>query len=325
MFRTSLVKSGVFASLCLFAWLQPTALVHAQAAPGLEPIGINEVAVQESVKTQAKAEKKTNELAQLTEGLTPQFINAFMRTRKFDVIARDDFKKILKEQDFSDSGNVDASDPKAAKPFKIKGIKYMLVPRLTNFQYTTTTDPTVSNRGRQVVKHSIITSAIGILYDTTTGKVLESVNVEAKTERYFDLVDAEHINLLKTFPADAANDIAMAMAHRVVDVIFPAKVAARGQQLTINRGSDTNIAIGQIWDAYAVGDEVRDPDTGELLTREETLVGKVQITRVEAKFSMGSVLSETTPGGITVGTVLRLPPSPLAVPLPPVPSSTPRR
>jgi len=95
------------------------------------------------------------------------------------------------------------------------------------------------------------------------------------------------------------------IAHRVTDVIFPAKVVAiEGKQVTVNRGDSTGIATGQIWNVFALGQELIDPDTKESLGRQETLVGKVKITSVLPKASNAETLQDS---GIMAGSILRRP------------------
>ena len=82
-------------------------------------------------------------------------------------------------------------------------------------------------------------------------------------------------------------------ARRFVDVIYPAKIlAVRGKVVTINRGDGTGIEKGQTWDVYALGEEMVDPDSGEVLGAEEVNVGKVKISRITPKFSQATVIED---------------------------------
>jgi len=64
--------------------------------------------------------------------------------------------------------------------------------------------------------------------------------------------------------------------------------------------------VDQIWNVYAVGEELIDPDTKESLGKEEVLVGKARIVSVQPKTATAEVLEDT---GIDKGAVLRLPPA----------------
>ena len=100
-----------------------------------------------------------------------------------------------------------------------------------------------------------------------------------------------------------AREMSGKIANRVTDVIFPPKVLSkRDKQITINRGDGTDIAVGQIWNVFAVGEELIDPDTKESLGREEVLVGKVKITSVLPKTSTAEIIEDL---GINKEAVLR--------------------
>ncbi|MEI9962926.1 MAG: hypothetical protein WDM76_17965 [Limisphaerales bacterium] len=56
--------------------------------------------------------------------------------------------------------------------------------------------------------------------------------------------------------------------------------------------------------AFALGEELIDPDTKESLGREEVKVGKVKVTQVNPKTSLAEIVEDT---GIDKGAVLRKP------------------
>jgi len=47
------------------------------------------------------------------------------------------------------------------------------------------------------------------------------------------------------------------------------------------------VKLGQIWTVFALGEVIKDPDTGENLGRNEAEIGTIKITRVTAKLSYG--------------------------------------
>ena len=74
--------------------------------------------------------------------------------------------------------------------------------------------------------------------------------------------------------------------------------------VTINRGEATGIAPNQVWEAFATGKELIDPDTGQSLGKEEIKVGEIVITDVLPKFSKGRVVGENR-GIDGQGTIVR--------------------
>ncbi len=304
---------SLLASLALFAL--PGVLAAAPArnptqAPGRQTIGITAVEATTSVRTALAKSGHADSLNRVLESLDGQLIDAINGSRKFQVVARSDFEKILREGGFAqESGNVNPNDPVAAKMFMSAGVKYILVMTLDDFQdYVETA--TFEGLGKKATKRVIRMSAVAKIYDSTTGKLLESANFQLSNK---DI--AEKVNYVRSegdlsdrLLVDLSRMMSERVANRVVDVIFPAKVLAKtGEQVTINRGDGTGIAVGQVWAVYATGNELVDPDTGEVLGVEEVQVGKARITAVQPKISQAALTEDL---GVQSGHILRpMPPA----------------
>jgi len=76
--------------------------------------------------------KKNEALDRVQQAMDSQLISAFASARKFKVLARSDWKSVLKEQDFAASGNVEPAT--AAKVGKALGAKYILQTTIDDFQ-----------------------------------------------------------------------------------------------------------------------------------------------------------------------------------------------
>jgi hypothetical protein len=76
----------------------------------------------------------------------------------------------------------------------------------------------------------------------------------------------------------------------------------REMQITLNRGQGAGVEVGQVLNVFAQGETLIDPDTQEVLGREEVLIGKVRIISVQPKFSTAEILEDF---GINKGAVLR--------------------
>ena len=228
-------------------------------------------------------------------------------TRKFEVVGRSDLSDIVKEQDLGASGNVDAKT--AAKAGKLTGAKYLLVSTVDDFQdYVETA--TFEGTGRSSTKRVFRFSVIGKIYDSSTGKLLESANLQTGNDAFKDISENRSYsvkdgNLSDEMMVAVARDLAQKIANRLVDVIYPAKILIkRDKEVTINRGEGGGVAVGDTFNVFALGEELIDPDTKESLGREEAKVGKVKITQVNPKTSLADILDDT---GIDKGAVLRRP------------------
>lgn len=259
-----------------------------------------------SLAASIKPDKKPS-LDRIVESLDSQLIDRINATRKFDVVGRSDLSDIIKEQDLGASGNVDAKT--AAKAGKLTGAKYLLVTTVDDFQ-DYVEKATFEGTGRSATKRVFRLSVVGKIYDSSTGKLLESVNLQTgndafkqiQEERSYTVKDGE---LSDEMMVAVSRDLAQRIANRVADVIFPAKVLVkRDNEVTINRGEGGGVAVGDTFNVFALGEELIDPDTKESLGREEAKVGKVKITQVNPKTSTAQILEDT---GIDKGAILRKP------------------
>jgi curli biogenesis system outer membrane secretion channel CsgG len=253
----------------------------------------------------ADASNKKAELNRIIESLDSQLVDRVNATRKFDVVGRSDLDNVIKEQDLGASGNVDAKT--AAKAGKLSGAKYLLVATVDDFQ-DYVEKATFEGTGRSATKRVFRFSIVGKIYDSATGKLLESANFQTgndafkqiQEERNYSVKDGE---LSDEMMVAVSRTMAEKIATHVADVIFPAKILIkRDTQVTINRGEGAGVAVGEVFNVFALGEEMIDPDTKESLGHEEVKVGKVKIGEVDPKFSKADVLEDT---GIAAGAILR--------------------
>lgn len=292
------LSSKIFLSVIIvflipsFAWAQK------------ETLGVSAVKPTPALVQGIERTGKKVQMDRVVQSLDGQLIDRINATRKFQVVVRSDLKEVLHEQEFATSGNVDPNDKSAAQQFKVTGVKYLLVTTVDDFQdYIETA--TFQGTGRSVTKRIIRLSCVGKIYDSTTGKLIESANFQMSNKDIFEnLANTVRDSMLSDALLVAiSREMAEKIANHVIDIIFPPRVITkRDKQITINRGEGTDIAAGQIWNIFAAGEELIDPDTKESLGREEVLVGKVKITSVLPKTSTAEILEDT---GINKEAILR--------------------
>ncbi|HBP20889.1 MAG TPA: hypothetical protein DEA08_24255 [Planctomycetes bacterium] len=73
---------------------------------------------------------------------------------------------------------------------------------------------------------------------------------------------------------------------------FPMKVmlAKADGTVFVNHGAGTGIEPGHVYDVWKRGEALVDPDTGEVLGHDETRIGRIEITKVEKRFSRAKLL-----------------------------------
>ncbi len=275
-----------------FAWAQK------------ETLGVSSVKPTPALVQGVERAGKRIQMDRVIQSLNDQLIDRVNATRKFQVVARSDMKEVLQEQEFASSGNIEQNDKSTAQQFKVAGVKYLLVSTVDDFQdYIETA--TFQGTGRSVTKRIIRLSCVGKIYDSTTGKLIESANFQTSNKDIFqNLSNISRDSMLSDELLVAiSREMAEKIANHVIDIIFQPKVLAkRDKQITINRGEGTDIAVGQIWNVFAAGEELIDPDTKESLGKEEVLVGKVKITSILPKTSTAEILEDL---GINKEAILR--------------------
>ena len=256
-------------------------------------VAVSAVKTASSIEAAARADGTFLSLQRVAEAIDGQVIDSLNGTRKFEVVARSDSDALLEEAGAT------------GQNFQLGEADYLIVPSIDDFQDFVET-ATFGGIGKVVQKRKIRLGMVARIYDLKNGnKLVESANFQLDNK---DIEQLMNQSVREGSFSDAllrkiAEEMGSKTANRVVDVIYPAKVIAlTGSQATINRGDGTGIVKGQMWDVFALGEEMIDPDTGESLGGNEVKVGSLRIDRVTPKFSSGTL---TENFGVIKGSVVR--------------------
>ncbi len=269
------------------------ALLASSAQAARKIIAVAEVKISESIEIAAKQDSSYLSLKRVTEAIDGQMIDALNGTRKFEVTARSDLDAIM--EDGALTGN----------SLQITQSDFLIIPSVDDFQdYVETA--TFAGIGKTVKKRKIRLGMVARIYDIKNGnKLIESANFQLDNKDVEQLLgkSAKTKSFSDELLRKIAQEMGVKVANRVVDVVYPAKIISlTGEQATINRGDGTGISKGQVWEVFALGEEMIDPDTGESLGGSEINVGTLKIDRVNPKFSSGRL---TENFGATKGSIVR--------------------
>jgi hypothetical protein len=235
---------------------------------------------------------------------------SFTATRKFQVISRNKstLKTIRDEQNLAQS---DFAAGDAAATGEISNANYFLLPVVQDFVFARVHRdmPNIDNKYFRTDSGRLSVSAQMI--DTTTGQVVATYSMKDGFATKRKVVNSKGGSPDTTQYARMAKNVATELADLFVDAVFPMKVVSRNRRgnITINRGSDGGLKLGQVLDVFYVGDELIDPDTGKSLGSEEEYVGRVEVIRINPKFTVTKIVKEedSTNAPIGVGDILRRP------------------
>lgn len=256
-------------------------------------LGVMDINATKALKNAMRQSGDTNSMQRVVQAMNSEMEVALQNTRKFELYTRNDLESVMKEQDLTQSGLVDADGPNAAQLGKLRGVQYILNLEVNDFQ-DYTEEATFSNIGQTVTKRKIRLSTVAKIIDTSTGRIKETVSYQLSNE---DITEKK--DFAKDGGKQFSDSLLVSMskmmsqkaAQRIVNVLYPIRVLAiAGNQITINRGDRSGIKVGETYQVFALGEEMIDPDTGESLGANEISVGAVKINRINPKFSNATII-----------------------------------
>lgn len=237
--------------------------------------------------------------------LTVMLESALFDSGRFVVVQREKLKDVIAEQDLAASGRT-AGGKKVAQTGKIRSARYLASGALTEVSENQSGgDGGINIKGFRIGagKNEAQITAIVTLTDTTTGEIVAKERVVGKAGGtalrvgYSGAIGGELGGFAKTPLGQAAQDVinqAAAFIAKKMEV-FPfegsvIKVSDNGQ-IIVNRGSEFGVEVGQELVMVNAGEELVDPDSGELLgTEEGDRIGKIKVIKVSEKVSYATVL-----------------------------------
>lgn len=253
-------------------------------------IGIGEI-INQTRRSEADKNRQAwglNKVDDDTRAFQDMLNTALIKTMKFDVIERARLDEILKEQGLSsETGLVDGGVELGG----VQGVDYLLYGSITQLGVD---DKGIGLGGKFAMGSKKTTMAVDIkIVDAQTGRSLiaDSVEEEVSAGRAIQLEGFQQ----SSSDGDSLGDVMRLTADSVVKVIvsaiYPVKVISVSSSgvITLNYGKGL-IEDGAYFDVFATGEELIDPDTGEVLGSEEELIGRIVVNSVQAKFSKAEVV-----------------------------------
>ncbi len=228
---------------------------------------------------------------------------------KFIVLGEQDMRNAaMDEQDFAASGRT-AGGKKAPKTGQMTPAQLIIKGAITAFDDGTSgKGGGVGYKGFRVGGKKRTSKISGTVYvvDTTTGQVTASKNFEATitskglkvgmSKRGFH---GDVGGFKKTASGKVMNEASVEVVNflegQLEGIPWSATIVKGGDdKIIINRGAREGVREGQV---FRIGEteEIRDPDTGELLDSDFTEHGTIQVTRVKEKISYCKKVKGVTP------------------------------
>lgn len=250
-------------------------------------------------------------------------VTELVKSGKYRVIEREQLQAIMQEKHLSLSGDI---DPKTAIQFgKMLGVEYLIAGAVTELGVTDRGASVPGGLGRFGVPSVSVRSqkAEAALdaraFSTSTGEIVWADSAKDETSDASVYVagaggGANDRNKVDKLMRPVVQKLAASLAKASLSSSglggagdasgVVGKIAkADGNTLYVNAGSEAGVKEGDEFAVYRVGEQIKDPDTGEVLGANEMKVGRVKITSVKGpRLSMATPLSGS---GFKAGDTLR--------------------
>jgi curli biogenesis system outer membrane secretion channel CsgG len=254
---------------------------------------------------------------ELGDNLSIMLESALYDSGRFVIVEREKLTDVIAEQDLAASGRTAKS--KVAETGKIRSARYIGTGAITTVEENQSGGGGgLSFKGIRIGggKSDAQITVIVKLIDTTTGEIVAKQNVTGKAGNtslnvgYSGSDFGGDLGGFKKTPIgeaaqDCINQAAAFIAKKMEEFPFEGaviKVTDKGQVL-INRGSEFGMEVGQELVMVEQGEQIIDPDSGEILGMEEgEMIGKVKVSKTAEKMSYCDVIDgeKEPPSGTVV-------------------------
>lgn len=219
--------------------------------------------------------------------LTLSLAEAFVGSRKFDVLERSRLREILREVDFGTSEYANAAE--VVPLGKALNAEYVLLPEIELIHLLAESSEvpyvgTVQNmlKGKIIVRHRVV--------DTASTKMVVASSEEIHIERTLRADGAFATTEMNNFIMELYRAAGMRMLHRTLEAVYPVRILEiDGEKAVVNRGEGA-INLGDEFDVYMLGKTYIDPDTGESLGRSENQVARIRVNRIAPRFAEARIV-----------------------------------
>lgn len=247
---------------------------------------------------------RSNCLQSLGEGFRAMLETAISKTRKMNVMEREQWGSVVQERALGQMGMT-----KSGGTIKgLKGVDYNVYGTITKFGFKKS-GFSLQGAGAFIPGNvggflsSVSTSevetemAVDIkITDVSTGNIVIAETVESSVKQggSFSIGGISQAQVSADPFADVQRVVAARIAEALVTSRIPVKVIAvqKDGTLILNYGN-VFFGPGDRLAVYDVGEVFVDPDTGEKLGAEETELGVVEVTRSQAKFSRAKIIGKS--------------------------------
>ena len=228
------------------------------------------------------------------QNIRNRVLDGVLNSRKFEVVERVQLKTVLKEQALVDAGLTEGKAPESNKLKAAGYVMYGTVIRCGTEKLTANNIKAFRADVEIQLRFANAETGRILAVKTVKGSEVKSAILAGGDARLED--DALNAAILS-----AAKDAANAL----VELAFPTTVlSVNSRFVTVNLTVEQCVE-GEVFEVFELGDELKDPQTGDSLGFDEDLIGKVVVSRPGPKVTKCVVAEGTKLDEIEKGMILR--------------------
>jgi len=261
------------------------------------PLSLKKIVAVAEFKNKANAPSQYN----LGTGMQAQLINALNRSGKFVVREQELLKDVFGEQDLAQSGRM--AESKTAQIGKAITAQYLVRGTVTEYDEAESSDTkgfSMYGVGISGGKSRAHMAVIIDLIDTTSGTIIASQRMEGKAEGHgaggglalphvpgglIQHGKQKHMPVNKAMQMCIDNSVYFVIQELGKQPWKSTIVKADESGVIIRGGTEDGMQPGYEFNVYRQGEEVKDPETGQVLDVEMKKIGRISVTKVKEKIA----------------------------------------
>jgi hypothetical protein len=225
---------------------------------------------------------------------------SLFKSGKFDLYERKKMDAVLEEQKLGLTGLI--TPETAVKMGKLLGVQYIVIGSVNQFGQSTgggsafgvsinSLNARVSADIRIVKVESgqIVAAENGVGEESSVGVAIANADI-LPTDVEFGSKGFDETIIGKA-TVKCVNNLAEKIGEAFgIHGLEGKIIKVAGGKVYINLGKDSGVVPGQVFQVMRKGEEMKDPDTGEVLGSEDTKIGLVKIIEIKDKFCIAEIL-----------------------------------
>ena len=207
------------------------------------------------------------------QALNDRILGNVVSSRKYEVVEREHLAKVQQELKLVDSGMTDGAAPESNR---LKAAGYCVYGSVVQYRSFSRS----ARLGDVSVKNVVGVIELQIrIANIETGRILAAKTVKAEKSKMISSAVESTQDPESEVLADAAGESAMLVVDRLNEVAFPVHVISANSRFVTGNITEDQVSVGDVWEVYVLGDELKDPQTGESLGNDEDLIATVRVSR----------------------------------------------